>query len=50
LATQRPELQKIRQRLEKNRYTEPLFDTPRFVKDLELLYKRIWENFRKGQR
>jgi predicted O-linked N-acetylglucosamine transferase (SPINDLY family) len=49
LATQRSELQNIRQRLEKNRYTEPLFDTPRFVEDLEMLYQRIWENFRNGQ-
>ncbi len=50
LATQHTELQRIRQRLEKNRYTEPLFDTPRFVKDLEMLYKQIWKDFRKGQR
>ena len=39
----RPEaLDSIRSRLEQNRKTSPLFDTPRFVKNLETAYKEVW--------
>jgi len=42
-------LQVIRQKLEKNRLTEPLFDTRRFTKNLENAYKKIWNIFLNGE-
>jgi protein O-GlcNAc transferase len=50
LAQDRGELQTIRQRLAKNRLTEPLFDTPRFVRNLEKAYKQMYEIFVAGER
>ena len=50
LARNPDDLNTIRQRLEKNRLTEPLFDTPRFAGNLEKAYKEIWEIFLNGQR
>ncbi len=38
----------LRQKLDDNRLTEPLFDTPRFVKNLEKAYRKIWHIYRKG--
>jgi protein O-GlcNAc transferase len=49
LARSPGELQAVRQRLEKNRSTEPLFDTPRFVKNLEQGYKEMWRIFLAGE-
>ncbi|MEE9606050.1 MAG: tetratricopeptide repeat protein [Candidatus Scalindua sp.] len=43
------ELQMIRQKLTKNLSTEPLFDTPRFAKNLEKAYKEIWKIFMAGE-
>ena len=43
------ELQKIRQRLAKNRMVAPLFDTPRFVRNLETAYKEMWKIFSAGE-
>jgi protein O-GlcNAc transferase len=43
------ELQEIRQRLAKNRLSAPLFDTPRFVRNLESAYKEMWGIFLKGE-
>lgn len=34
----------LRQRLRAARMTSPLFDTARFTRDLEVLYRRIWEH------
>ena len=45
LARNSDELQAIQEKLEKNRLTEPLFDTPRFVRNLEQAYKEMWEIF-----
>ncbi len=42
LATHPHELVRIRQKLAKHRLTEPLFDTPRFVRDLENSYREVW--------
>lgn len=50
LARNRGEQQTIRQRLAKNRLTEPLFDTPRFAGNMEKAYKKMWEIFVTGQR
>jgi protein O-GlcNAc transferase len=44
------ELRSTRHKLEKNRFTEPLFDTPRFAKNLERGYQEMWEIFLNGER
>lgn len=49
LACTPDELQAIRERLAKNCLTEPLFDTPRFVRNLEKAYKRMWKSFQAGE-
>jgi protein O-GlcNAc transferase len=43
------ELRNIQQRLAKNRLTAPLFDTPRFVRNLESAYKIMWGIFLEGE-
>jgi protein O-GlcNAc transferase len=43
------ELQAIRQKLARNRLTEPLFDTPRFAKNLEKAYREMWQIFSAGE-
>jgi protein O-GlcNAc transferase len=42
-------LQEIRRRLAENRLTAPLFDTPRFVRNLESAYQEMWNIFLSGQ-
>jgi len=42
-------LQAIRQKLAKNLTTEPLFDTPRFARNLEKAYKEMWKIFIAGE-
>jgi len=49
LAQKPAELEEIRQRLVKNRLVAPLFDTPRFVKNLETAYKEMWQIFSAGE-
>jgi predicted O-linked N-acetylglucosamine transferase (SPINDLY family) len=49
LAQNPDELQALRQKLEENRLKAPLFDTPRFVKNLESAYKEIWKIFVAGE-
>ena len=44
LANNPDELQSYRDRLAENRLTSPLFDTPRFVQNLERAYRSMWEN------
>jgi len=50
LARNRSECLSIRQKLEKSRLTEPLFDTPRFVENLETAYKEMWRIYMAGER
>jgi protein O-GlcNAc transferase len=50
LACNPDELQAIRERLAKNRLTKPLFDTPRFARNLEKAYKEMWEIFLGGEK
>jgi protein O-GlcNAc transferase len=50
LARHQKELYAIRQRLMKNRNTQPLFDTVRFVLNLESAFKQMWEIFLKGEK
>jgi predicted O-linked N-acetylglucosamine transferase (SPINDLY family) len=42
LATQREELTALRAKLASNRRTYPLFDTERFVRNLEAAYEELW--------
>ncbi len=41
-------LRRLRDRLAENRLSAPLFDTPRFVGNLERTYGRMWETFVEG--
>jgi protein O-GlcNAc transferase len=43
------ELQEIRQKIAESRLTTPLFDTPRFVKNLETAYKQMWKIYLAGE-
>jgi protein O-GlcNAc transferase len=49
LATNAARLHGLRQRLAQNRLDCPLFDAPRFARDLERLYQRMWENHCRGK-
>jgi protein O-GlcNAc transferase len=49
LATDPVRLQAIKARLEKNRLTEPLFDTKRFVRNLENAYEQMWQIYTAGE-
>ena len=48
LATSRAELAALRDRLIANRRQSPLFDTPRFARQLEAAYAAIWQRCRAG--
>ncbi|CDF35957.1 UDP-GlcNAc: peptide-N-acetylglucosaminyltransferase, family GT41 [Chondrus crispus] len=48
LATNRPKLQAIRARIENSRSSNPLFDTARWVRNVEGLYWGAWKNFQAG--
>lgn len=50
LTKNRFELSNIQTILEKNRLTAPLFDTARFVKNLEAAYRQMWRTFVAGGR
>ena len=49
LATVPGKLAQLRSKLARNRHTEPLFDTPRFVRNLENAFEQMWEIYRAGQ-
>jgi len=42
-------LKAIRNKLERNRKTSTLFDTPRFVRNLESAFKEVWNIHKNGQ-
>jgi protein O-GlcNAc transferase len=48
LAKQPDELHAIRQKLVQNRLTMPLFDTPRFVRNIEIAFKKMWRIYVSG--
>ncbi len=50
LATHSDELAILKRKLEKHRLTSPLFDTPRWVSNLETAYKEIWKVFLAGEK
>jgi len=43
------ELRKMKDKLSRNRLKEPLFDTPRFVRNLEVAYSEMWRIFPEGR-
>jgi len=50
LATHPAELRAVRDKLVRNRTTQPLFDTQRFCGHLEAAYRRMWQAFQNGER
>lgn len=50
LAKDKGLLEKVKTKLNKNRLTTPLFDTEKFVKDLEKLYQLMWKNYLRGEK
>ena len=49
LAHSPTELSQLKQKLAVNRTTYPLFDTPRFTRNLEQAYRVMWETFADGK-
>jgi predicted O-linked N-acetylglucosamine transferase (SPINDLY family) len=49
LAREPARLKKIRTELARNRDSCPLFDSARFVRDLEDLYRRMWDDHERGR-
>ena len=49
LATHPAELAEVRRRLGTNRNSYPLFDTPRFIRNLEAAYSKMWSTYLKGE-
>ena len=49
LAIDKDRYREIRQRLERNRFTAPLFDTARFTRNLETAYQAMYERHQTGQ-
>jgi len=50
LANRPDKLNMLRQKLSELRLTSPLFDTPRFTRNLEKAYKQIWHRHLSGQK
>jgi protein O-GlcNAc transferase len=50
LATQPEKLNAIREKLEKNKLSEPLFDTRRFVRNLENAFEQMWAIYMAGDK
>ena len=48
LASHPDELQRLKHKLHANRATAPLFDTERFVRQLEDAYLGMWQRFNSG--
>jgi predicted O-linked N-acetylglucosamine transferase (SPINDLY family) len=48
LAHDKDRYREIRQRLERNRFTAPLFDTARFTRNLENAYQAMYERYQTG--
>ena len=40
----------IRKKLSQDRVSEPLFDTPRFARNLEGAYKQMWQLYLAGEK
>jgi predicted O-linked N-acetylglucosamine transferase (SPINDLY family) len=48
LAVNPEKLDSVKRKLEANRQTAPLFDTPRFTKNLEKVYETVWMRYQSG--
>jgi predicted O-linked N-acetylglucosamine transferase (SPINDLY family) len=48
LARDRARLEALRRQLRAQRDTAPLFDSPRFTRNLEVAYRRMWVQFAEG--
>jgi predicted O-linked N-acetylglucosamine transferase (SPINDLY family) len=48
LATSPEKLKQIKQKLEQNRLTTPLFDTPLFTQHIEAAYSMMYERYQEG--
>jgi SAM-dependent methyltransferase len=49
LATHRDELAALKQKLERNRLTQPLFNVDRFRRHIEAAYQHMWERWQRGE-
>ncbi len=49
LAHDRDQLERLRAKLVANRVSEPLFDTPRMVRNLERAYQQMWQRHAAGE-
>jgi len=49
LASEPLRLRSLREKLAHNRGTAPLFDSPRFTRDLEAAYQAMWDIHRRGE-
>ena len=49
LAKNPPHLAAVREKLGRNRLTQPLFDTSRFTRHIEAAYRRMWEAHQRGE-
>jgi predicted O-linked N-acetylglucosamine transferase (SPINDLY family) len=49
LSTSRAELNAVRDKLARNRLTEPLFDSARFTRGIEAAYRRMFEMQQRGE-
>ena len=49
LATNPSKLQDTRNKLQENKKTMPLFDTKRFVLNLETAYEMMWDRYTSGK-
>jgi protein O-GlcNAc transferase len=50
LATNTEKLKRVREKLSKNRLSEPLFDTELYIRHLEEGYRRVYENYTQGNK
>ena len=42
-------LKETKEKLARNRLTQPLFDTARFTRNIESAYRRMWERHQRGE-
>jgi len=49
LATHRDELAALKQKLARNRLTQPLFNVDRFRRHIEAAYQHMWETWQRGE-
>jgi predicted O-linked N-acetylglucosamine transferase (SPINDLY family) len=50
LASHPDELNAIREKLQRNRATQSLFDTEQFTRHLEQAYQMMWERYAQGEK